>query len=396
MHIQCTNGTPIVDILDHIPPLPLLLDYSGTITELDELGIYHALRLHDRVRRIDLHLLPSILHKYLALMDEHFPILEHLSLSFTAEKFATLTLPKPFRAPNLRHLDIPGIGSPKRLRLLISTVSLVTLALRNIQTSSYFRPRLLVARLGSLPQLEELSIGFSIPIPRPNAEIELFGELGATVTLPNLKTLMFRGVSAYLESLVAQIRVPLLGTLDITLFNQTAFALPHLSHLINNTEGFMLPAAKVYFNHDGVSIIMAQPGSRWFDGPFRLRVMCKQLDWQIDCAAQICSTLVHTLSGVELCTLDPYTKTLPSELKNGEIDSTTWQELLRSFIGLKELYVYGGLLEELSRALLADGVGAEPGFLPGLQSIVAEDNLFARFINARRAVGHPVLFLPSP
>ena len=58
----------------------------------------------------------------------------------------------------------------------------------NIRASGYFRPRLLVARLQSLPQLEELSIGFSIPIPRPSAERELLGEQGTPVTLPNLKT----------------------------------------------------------------------------------------------------------------------------------------------------------------------------------------------------------------
>ena len=98
-----------------------------------------------------------------------------------------------------------------------------------------------MARLRSLPQLEELYIGFSIPIPRPSTERELLGEQGTPVTLPSLKNLRFKGVSAYLESLVAQIRAPLLEQLDITLFNQIAFALPHLSHLINITEGFKFP-----------------------------------------------------------------------------------------------------------------------------------------------------------
>jgi hypothetical protein len=56
--------------------------------------------------------------------------------------------------------------------------------------------------------------------------------------LPSLKNLQFKGVGAYLESLVAQIRVPLLEQLWIVLFNQIAFALTHLSHLINITEVF--------------------------------------------------------------------------------------------------------------------------------------------------------------
>ena len=220
MHIQCTNGTPIVDTLDHLPPLPLLIDYSGTITKQDELGIYHALRLHDRVHHIHLrNLPPSIFYKCLAHMDAHFPILDHLALWFATDKFTTHALPKAFQAPNLRHLTLPGIGQPKRLRLLTSAVSLITLGLRNIQASSYFRPRLLVARLSSLPQLEELSIQFSIPIPRPSTEMELLGDKATPVTLPNLKKLWFLGVSGYLESFVAQIRVPLLMQLDITLFN---------------------------------------------------------------------------------------------------------------------------------------------------------------------------------
>ena len=228
MHIQCTHGTPTVDTLDHLPPLPLLIHYSHTSVSIqgkDEMGIYHALRLHDRVRQIDLHLPPSILQKCLVLMDEHFPILQHLSLSFAGDKFTTLTLPKAFLALNLRHLALPSFSPPKRLRFLTSTVSLVTLVLRNIQKSSYFRPKLLASRLLSLPQLEELSIGFSSPIPRPSAERELLGEPGIPITLPNLKTLKFQGISAYLESFVAQIRVPLLNRVDITLFNQIAFAL---------------------------------------------------------------------------------------------------------------------------------------------------------------------------
>jgi hypothetical protein len=66
------------------------------LTEQDELGIYHALRLHDRVRHIHLDLPPSILHKVLVLMDEHFPILEHLSLSFTAQNSILSHSLRPF------------------------------------------------------------------------------------------------------------------------------------------------------------------------------------------------------------------------------------------------------------------------------------------------------------
>ena len=84
---------------------------------------------------------------------------------------------------------------------------------------------------------------------------------------------------------------------------------------------------------------------------------------------------------------------IPTEWQNGEIDGTTWHELLRSFIGVKELYIDDALLEELSRALQVDEVGLDPGFLPNLQSIHADDNLFTSFIDSRQVVGRPVQFV---
>ena len=404
MHIECSNGRPILDTLDHLPTLPLFLSFHDGIytPSLIRWGRYdgffssicHPLRLHGRLCHIDLALYPSMMGEVVALMDEHFPILKHLSLSFPYPNNPALPLlnfPKGFLAQNLRHLSLPSISPPRRLRLLTSTVSLVTLELRDIQTSSYVRPRLLVARLRSLPLLEKLFIGFSIPIPRPSTERELLGEQGAPVTLPNLKILRFYGVGAYLESLVAQIRVPLLEQLFIGLFNQIAFVLPHLFYLINTTEVFKLSRARVDFHYDEVRIYTLGHGLG--PKPFSLRVRCGPLDWQIDCAAQICNALIPTLSGVEELTLalDGYQE-IPTELQIDAIDSTTWRDLLRSFIGVKELYISNVLLEELSRAIQAEGGGSDPGFLPNLRSIHAKDNRFTSFIDTRQIVGRPVQF----
>ncbi|KAF8269964.1 hypothetical protein EI94DRAFT_869240 [Lactarius quietus] len=171
MYIQCTHGTPIADTLDHLPPLPLHVQYGygSPMTMKDGLGLYHALRLHGRLSHISLHLPPLILHQCFVLMDKHFPILEqlHLRVSSAADDITTLSLPKAFLAPNLRRLDLPGISPPRRLRMLTSTVSLVTLTLKDIQTSGYFRPRLLVARLSSLPYLRICVFIFPPPFPVP-------------------------------------------------------------------------------------------------------------------------------------------------------------------------------------------------------------------------------------
>lgn len=81
-------------------------------------------------------------------------------------------------------------------------------------------------------------------------------------------------------------------------------------------------------------------------------------------------------------------------MRNGAIDSGTWHDLLRlrSFVGLKRLYIDDKLLEELSRALGVDEVVSDWGFLPNLRSIHARRNLFTSFISTRYIVRRPVMY----
>ena len=393
----------MVDTLSFLPPLPLVIDYqSTTIRARDELGISHALRLRNRVRRVDLHIPPSSLRMLLVPMDEHFPILERLSLSSTTDEDTGLIIPKTFLAPNLRHLKLLGINLSTELPLLSSTASLVTLTLTNIQDSGYFPPKHLITRLRSFRQLEELSIGFSNPLPHPSAESEILDALKSPVTLPKLKLFTFSGMSAYLEGLVAQIRAPLLEQLNVTLFNQTAFALPHLSHFTNTKEGLDISTAEIIFHYDAVAVVTdhrrLQLGNR--PSSFSLRIMCKIFDRQIDCAAQICSALRPVLSGVEQLTLVDGAW-LPIDWQ-GHIDSPIWRKLLRPFVGAKRLHICRVLLWEIAFALDLRDAGLDPGLLPSLQELAADiserdtDNSFSSFINARQVAGRPVRLLLSP
>ncbi|KAH9165694.1 hypothetical protein EDB89DRAFT_2076551 [Lactarius sanguifluus] len=384
----------------------LTRDETGTMGTKDELGMSQALQLRDRVRRVVLSIPPAILHKLLVLMDESYPILEHLCLSSTAKGAdADLILPRTFVAPNLCHLDLLGISLPTKLPLLSSTVALVTLTLTNVQSSGYFLPKHLVTRLRFLPQLEELSVCFSIPIPRPSAESELWNAPEPPVTLPVLKRLTFRGVSAYLESLVAQISAPLLEHLGITVFNQVAFTLPYLSRFTNTTDGLKLPFASVIFEYGAVSVVADQRDrQQWADGPpsFSFRVMCREFDWQVDCAAQICNALVPALSAVEGLTLDFDGNCIPTEWQDGAVDGTTWRELLGPFVGARKLRICHALVCELSLVLESEDAGLDPMLLPGLQELVPQldeehaNHAFGSFIDARQIAGRPVRVSPSP
>ena len=168
MHILCPNGAPIADMLDHMPSLLLIVDYQDatqTMSTKDELGVSRALQpeLHHRVLRV---VPPAVLKVLLLLMDS-FPILEHLCLSSTVRDEDIL------RDHGPKHVTLLGIGlsivSPL-LSFIFFIFFPATLTLADIQLLVYFIPKHLVVRLQLLPSLEELSIGFAIPIPRPRAE----------------------------------------------------------------------------------------------------------------------------------------------------------------------------------------------------------------------------------
>lgn len=404
LRILCTNGTPTVDTLDHLPALPLFIDYQdgpATMGAPDESGMSHALQQRDRIHHIQLYTLPSSLRKSFEHMGKSFPILEHLSLSSRAEDDAYLVLPMTFLATNLRHLTLVGVSLTKELPLLASTVSLVTLTITKIQVSGYFLPSRLVTRLQNFPQLEELSISFSIPIPRPSAERELFVALETPVTLSALKRLTFHGISAYLESLVAQIVAPHLEQLRIILFNQVAFTSPHLFNFASAAGRLRFPYATVTFYQNAASIVMDNPlwQEQGGDMPksFSIQVLCRQFDWQIDSVAQICRALGPLLSAVDLLHLiyDGW-RTLV-EWKDGAVDGATWHELLRPFVTVRKLHISHALVDELSRALQVDDVGLDPELLPGLMELAPEleaDNAFVSFIVTRQSVDRPVRLSP--
>jgi hypothetical protein len=263
--------------------------------------------------------------KILAAMNEHFPTLERLSILSTTDDDARLVMPKHFRPHALSHLTLLGV----RTLSLACTVSLVSLTLTIPRVSVYLPPEVLVAQLQFVPLLEELSISFSVPIPR--SRIQTHHRSIARKTLPALKRFVFRGVSAYLEGLLARISAPCLRNFDVTLFNQLIFALPVLSQVyFYATSELRFPIANVNFNQTFVSISVSNHKEAQGDKLFYVQVSCKPFDWQVSSFAQICCALWRSLAEVEELSLDFYEQMMPPEWRK-EVDSRIWMwyELLR-------------------------------------------------------------------
>jgi F-box-like len=398
--IHFTNGTHAIDLMAHLPPLPLVINYQHKGGAKEEENTLLALKHRGRIHNVMLQAPSQSLHKLLVPMDEPFTILEHLSILSTCNEDTSPILPRTFLAPNLRHFALHGVGLPTGLPLLASTFALVTLSLTQIRPSVYFRPEHLVTHLQHLPQLEELSIGFLTPMPRPNGEAELLRGPVTRVTVPSLKRLIFRGVAAYLEGLIARISSPLLERLNITLFNQLVHTLPHLSDFTSSTEGFRRPVGNVTFGKDAVSMFIGhrkEPDDR----SLGLQISCKEFDWQIDSAAQVCRALMLVFSFVEELTLGLNEREVPSWSQNDAVDRVVWHELLEPFSGVKRLHVGGTLAQKLSSALNADNSGLIPDLLPELQEIVSGPidsrtyNAFTAFLGVRRFAGRPARLVAS-
>jgi hypothetical protein len=96
-----------------------------------------------------------------------------------------------------------------------------------------------------MPQFEMLFIGFSHPVANRDVKRQLMhAPITIHVTLPNPCRFVFRGVGAYLKSLVRRITAPSLEKLEIFFYEQLIFFVPRLLQFMNRTEGPEFSRAK--------------------------------------------------------------------------------------------------------------------------------------------------------
>jgi hypothetical protein len=189
-----------------------------------------VLERSDRVCRISL---TNVSSSDLEEMQQPFPELLFLFL----QSVDMPVVPDSFlggSAPRLRYIElskVPFLGLPK---LLLSTTHLVTLRLRYIPHSGYISPEAMVAALSVLTSLEELTLRFQSPQSFPDRASRRPPPSTRSV-LPVLTRLWFKGVTEYLDDLVARIDAPRLNDLQITFFNYIVFNTLRLIQFISCT-----------------------------------------------------------------------------------------------------------------------------------------------------------------
>jgi hypothetical protein len=400
LHLVCTFGVPVADMLAHSPPLPLTIYYyydDREMTAEDEQGVLLALEHRDRVHHVALSTgIPSPnLDKLMPAMDGPFPILERLYIAEELEEETGLTLPVTFQAPNLRRLLLSYAALPIASPLLTSTGGLVDLRLVGIPRSAYFPPGYILARLSLMPQLERLMIQFHSPLPNRDVVNQLLNiPIMTHVTLPNLRSFTFKGVTAYLEGLLARISTPALNVLRVSFFNQLTFTIPRLLQSIQTAENLIFNAVQLYFGTHFVELI-ADPNREYWERPLFLSIECRHFDWQVASAIQILTTLLPVISLAKKLSISHEEHPRSSESHN-QVDRIQWRELLRPFSDLKALHLSNGFvgLGGLPDSLLSGDGEIAMEVLPNLEvlSYSGSDigDALTAFINERKAAGHPV------
>jgi hypothetical protein len=393
LHLNCTNGVPVADMLAHSPPLPLIIHYhkNREITAEDESGLLLALSHRDRVRRIDLWGPPNVVGKSVRVMDDKFPILEQMNIYSWTQ--VAVDLPMTFQAPNLRHLTLSRASLPIGSSLLTTSITrLVTLELKDVTISAYFPPSYIHSRLMLMLQLEKLSIDFESLIPNVGVEWQSRQTPDMT-TLPNLRQFFFRGTVRYLEHLVSRISAPSLSILRVGTFDRLTIPLPCFLQFMQTSENLTFTAVQVTFGEFDVSIY-GVPRKASF---LLFKNLCGFLDWQVVSAAQFFGTLSPILSVVEQVTFRYEAHLRPWSLHDC-IDRRQWRELLRPLTNVKAIRVQDELDDLFSEIFssLPSRDGEPPlELLPNLEEVEYSggsdiQETFTRFLNERQVAGHPV------
>jgi hypothetical protein len=394
LRLYCKSKTrrPLRDTLGVWPALPLVID--GNVLQPKEFdNITALLERSDRAYRINLAtFINSHWEQVLAAMQKPFPELTHLELFSNA----VTVVPDSFlggSAPRLRGLDLNGIPFPGLPKLLLSATHLRELYLVNIPRSGYFPPEAIVTALSTLTSLQSLSLGFRSPQSRPDR----CPPPPTRSVLPFLRMLKFKGVTEYLEDLVARIDAPQLAFLNITLFNQIVLDTPQFIQFITHMP--RLKAAKearLSFKDDAaeVTIVSSHP-SPFGTGYGNIKISCRESDWQVSSLEQVCTLCLPPLSALEDLSIYENPKSPPDWRDN--IENTLWLELLHPFSTVKNLYLSEEFVPRVAPALQELVGDRTAEVLPTLQNIFLEGRELsvvqegiATFVAARQLSGHPI------
>jgi hypothetical protein len=250
----------------------------------------------------------------------------------------------------------------------------------------------MVTILSTLTSLEELSLDFTSPRSRPDQASRLLPPRIRAV-LPVLTLLEFKGVSEYLEDLVARIDAPRLSGSRVIFFNDIIFDSPQLAQFICRTPILKaLEDAHVVFGDATAGVFMPLPSFK----NLLVKISCKGLDWQTSSLAQVCTRCLPPITTLKDLFIYEY-KSSQSEWED-HIENMMWLNILHPFTTVENLYLSKKIAPHIVAALQELVGGRATEVLPTLQNIFLEElkppgpvqEGIGQFVAARQETSHQI------
>lgn len=337
LQILCTVKTPAKEMLDIWPALPLtvLVGYFPPTSSTEH--ITSALEHRDRTHKISIGSPSmSMLESLLSVMQQPFPVLTSLNLSLYGRIASHTRIPDSFlggSTPLLQYLSLENVSFPALPTLLSSATNLVTLSLQNVPDSGYISAEAMIISLSHLTKLESLKLRFQSSRSCRGREVQ-YSPLPTRVVFPVLTSFEFRGVSDYLEVLVARIDAPLLNYFETTFFSQAEFHTSHLSEFISRVPKFQaLKEARVVFSGGNISVRVPSPTEPLGQTVLTMGISHQDPNWWPSSVARLFTSSFPAFVTVEHL----YMRLPPAHWQVTE--DSEWLELLHPFAAVKNLYL---------------------------------------------------------
>jgi hypothetical protein len=397
LRILCTYRTHVRKNLDIWPAFPIIVDYGDlkSIVPYDEDDLLAALEHPDRVCSVNLRTTPPQLEQMVRIMQEPFPVLTDLNIIlYDAENFPAL--PPDFlggSTPSLQSIHLCGIPFPALPRLLVSASNLFFLTVDNLTRTGYFSPQAMVIGLAVLPRLEFLTIGFQTAIFEPD-QIHLPPE--PRIILPSLTHFRFRGTSAYLEDLVAQIDTPSLNRIHIHYFTQFVdFQVEQLFKFFDCSvrRGTLRSHSRVTFSRGQLSFDKYHHGNSAWES-FPAYIILRDKNWEVSVSQII--QVVNQFSAI--CSNMVHLKLLLEYRELRVTGDAGLLQLLHQCSAVQTLHISRKLAGHIALVLESITADMVDVVLPSLELISLEDqpsSSIEKFDAARRVTGHPITVVHS-
>ncbi|KAI0258409.1 hypothetical protein BC834DRAFT_911470 [Gloeopeniophorella convolvens] len=341
----CGVHLPIIDVVRHSPPVPLIIKSLGSKAALSSKqvdALIFALGHLDRLCEVSLYMTPEVSDKFVASVRGEAPNLEHLQLVSSTNA----TLPTSFlfgNAPKLREVHLSDVFPP-----LIRFPHVVKFHFDAQPEESFDVNRLreLIECIRSMLRLEHLDLD----LPQ-HAFLPLVTE---RTSLPALLQLTLSGSGSHLQALADAFDAPLLSTMDVGLFDpRTPLVAPSLPRFLCNAPRLKCRTVHIGLTSD-IILVEAYPHR---GGRIDLKIYHESVDLGTsittltDALGYICDETETLVFGFRQD--EPFVQV--EELVEEIAESRHWRSMLKPFKSVKKLRIDGVASLLVAQALKENG-----------------------------------------